>query len=40
MEMPLNNCKIHLESNQTKDWVMSDVDGDTKSNLTGSVKTV
>ena len=28
--MPLVNCKIHLELNSTKNYLMSDVAGNTK----------
>ena len=33
LEMPLINCKIHLELNWTKNYVMSNIDGETTSKI-------
>ena len=36
LEMPLINCKIHLELNWTKNCVMSDIDGSTTFEITNT----
>ena len=36
LEMPLINCKIHLELNWTKNSVMSDIDGSTTIEITNT----
>ena len=36
LEIPLINCKIHLESNWTKDCVMSNIDGETAFKITNT----